>query len=92
VIFDAEHYFDGYRNIKNKKYTLETVQTAIGLEADIICLCETNGGMLSFGTQNIVRKTTNLFSKVKFGIHAHNVIPDTPLKKAALYMVQGTVN
>jgi len=95
VIFDAEHYFDGYRN--NKEYALETVRTAVDGGADTICLCETNGGMLPSDIQSIVRKTINLFPKVRFGIHAHNdsgcaVANSIAAVEEGCIMVQGTVN
>ena len=44
VIYDAEHYFDGY--IHNKDYAVQTIKAAIDAGADYICLCETNGGVL----------------------------------------------
>jgi 2-isopropylmalate synthase len=95
VIFDAEHYFDGYRN--NKEYALETVKTAVDGGADTICLCETNGGMLPFDIQSIVRKTISLFPKVRFGIHAHNdsgcaVANSIAAVEEGCIMVQGTIN
>ena len=42
VIYDAEHFFDGYKN--NKEYTLKTIETAIKAGADYIVFCDTNGG------------------------------------------------
>ncbi|BAV59271.1 (R)-citramalate synthase [Endomicrobiia bacterium] len=95
VIFDAEHYFDGYRN--NREYALETVRTAIDGGADIICLCETNGGMLPSDIQSIIRKTISFFPKAKFGIHAHNdsgcaVANSIAAVEEGCVMVQGTIN
>lgn len=45
VIFDAEHFFDGYKN--NPDYALEVLKTAKSAAADCICLCDTNGGILA---------------------------------------------
>jgi 2-isopropylmalate synthase len=95
VIFDAEHYFDGYKS--NKKYALETIEVATNAGADIVCLCETNGGMLPSDIQNIVSKTINVFPKVKFAIHAHNdsacaVANSIVAVEEGCVMVQGTIN
>jgi 2-isopropylmalate synthase len=95
VIFDAEHYFDGYKS--NKKYALETIEVATNAGADIVCLCETNGGMLPSDIQNIVSKTINVFAKVKFAIHAHNdsacaVANSIVAVEEGCVMVQGTIN
>ena len=45
VVYDAEHFFDGYK--ENKKYALSTLDAASGGGADWICLCDTNGGTLT---------------------------------------------
>jgi 2-isopropylmalate synthase len=95
VIFDAEHYFDGYKS--NKKYALKTIEVANLAGADIVCLCETNGGMLPSDIQNIVSKTINVFPKVKFAIHAHNdsacaVANSIVAVEEGCVMVQGTIN
>ncbi|MDR3256578.1 MAG: citramalate synthase [Endomicrobium sp.] len=95
VVFDAEHYFDGYKN--NKKYALETVQSAVDAGADIICLCETNGGMLPYDIQGIVKETINVFPKIKFGVHAHNdsecaVANSIIAVEEGCVLVQGTIN
>jgi 2-isopropylmalate synthase len=95
VMFDAEHYFDGYRS--NKEYAVETVRAAIDGGADVVCLCETNGGMLPSDIQKIVRETINFFPKVRFGIHAHNdsgcaVANSIAAVEEGCVMVQGTIN
>jgi 2-isopropylmalate synthase len=95
VIFDAEHFFDGYKN--NKKYASETVKAALDAGADIICLCETNGGMLPSDIQNTVREVVKEFPKTKFAIHAHNdsgcaVANSITAVEEGCVMVQGTVN
>ena len=44
VVFDAEHFFDGYKN--NADYAMKVLDTAVKAGADCICLCDTNGGMM----------------------------------------------
>ena len=44
VIFDAEHYFDGFKG--NNQYSFEIIKAAVDAGADFVCLCETNGGCL----------------------------------------------
>ncbi|MDR3071304.1 MAG: citramalate synthase [Endomicrobium sp.] len=95
VIFDAEHYFDGFKS--NEKYALATIQSATKAGADIICLCETNGGMLPSDVEKIVKKTLAFFQKIKFGIHAHNdsgcavANSITAIEKGCI-LIQGTIN
>ena len=95
VIYDAEHYFDGY--IHNKKYALETIKKAVQAGADYICLCETNGGVLPEYIEKIVKETIKEFPNTKFGIHAHNdcecaVANSIIAVRAGCKMVQGTIN
>ena len=95
VIYDAEHFFDGYKN--NKSYALETVQAAINAGADIVCLCETNGGMLPSDIQKTVREVIKAFPGVKFGIHTHNdsgcAVANTIVAiEEGCVMAQGTIN
>lgn len=73
VVFDAEHYFDGFKN--NPKYALKTLRAAVDGGADWIVLCDTNGGTLPQEIMEIFKSTTEKFSdqnNIKFGIHAHN--------------------
>jgi 2-isopropylmalate synthase len=69
VIFDAEHFFDGFKD--NPGYALKTIQVAVDSGADWVVLCDTNGGTLSFEILGIAR---DIQSKVAapLGIHAHN--------------------
>ena len=95
VVYDAEHYFDGY--IHNKKYALQTIKVAIDAGADYICLCETNGGVLPPYIEKIVKETIKEFPNVKFGIHAHNdcecaVANSIIAIQSGCEMVQGTIN
>ncbi|GHU73982.1 citramalate synthase [Clostridia bacterium] len=68
VIYDAEHFFDGYKN--NKEYALETLKAA--RTADCICLCDTNGGTFPHFVSKIVEEIAALFPNITIGIHAHN--------------------
>ncbi len=93
VIFDAEHFFDGYK--ANPVYALEVLKTACRADADVIVLCDTNGGTMPHEMQAAVKASLEVVDK-KLGIHAHN---DTELAVANSIMavqlgvchVQGTL-
>lgn len=69
VVYDAEHFFDGYKN--NKEYALLTLVTAAKAGVDSIVLCDTNGGT---SPQEIATITKDVVSKIKgsIGIHCHD--------------------
>ena len=95
VIFDAEHYFDGY--MANPEYALECVKAANEAGADCVCLCETNGGMLPYQVEEIVSETCSSFPDQQFGIHCHNdsgcaVANSVAAIHSGVTHVQGTVN
>ena len=69
VIFDGEHYFDGYKN--NPEYAVKTLLTAEEAGADLHVLCDTNGGMLTEQLRKIY-KETKAEVKIPVGIHNHN--------------------
>lgn len=69
VIFDAEHFFDGYKS--NPEYALNTLKEAQDAGADWLVLCDTNGGSLPNEIGNIVRKVWEIL-KAPIGIHSHN--------------------
>lgn len=101
VIYDAEHWFDGYFN--NPAYAVQTLEAAIRAGAEWIVLCDTNGGMLPHQITEVVRTvsqwlvTLNLEHPPQLGIHTHN---DGDLAVAnalnavleGAVMVQGTIN
>ncbi len=94
VIYDAEHFFDGYKN--NPQYALETVEAAVSGGADFIVPCDTNGGTLPFEIQEIMEKVRPKIP-VKVGIHAHNdcglaVANTIEAVRCGAVMVQGTIN
>ncbi len=94
VIYDAEHFFDGYKN--NPEYALETVRAAVSGGANVIVLCDTNGGTLPFEIQEIMEEVCPKISAT-IGIHAHNdcglaVANTLTAVRLGAVMVQGTVN
>lgn len=94
VIFDAEHFFDGYKS--NPTYALKCLKAAEEAEADILCLCDTNGGSLSFEAQDIIGEVKK-YTKTDLGIHAHNdsecaVSLSGMAVKCGCTHVQGTIN
>jgi 2-isopropylmalate synthase len=95
VIFDAEHFFDGY--LRNPVYALATLKTAIGAGADRIVLCDTNGGALPHDLTEAVLKALTIVPSKSLGIHTHNdcglaVANSLAAVRAGVTMVQGTVN
>ncbi|MCD6081105.1 MAG: citramalate synthase [Candidatus Omnitrophica bacterium 4484_49] len=94
VFFDAEHFFDGYR--ENPEYALKTLQAAGSAGADLLVLCDTNGGMLPSWIGEIIREVKSRV-ETALGIHAHN---DTGMAVAnsiqaiqeGCVHVQGTIN
>jgi len=69
VFFDAEHFFDGYRN--NKNYAISTLKVAERADADCIILCDTNGGTLSDEVTSIFNEILKII-KTPLGFHGHN--------------------
>lgn len=94
VIYDAEHYFDGYR--ADPAYAFATLEAAIAGGADRLVLCDTNGGSLPDWIAERVAEAVAL-SDVRVGIHAHNdaelaVANSLAAVAAGASHVQGTVN
>ncbi|HEY9826519.1 MAG TPA: citramalate synthase [Stenomitos sp.] len=99
VIYDAEHWFDGFR--ANPTYALQTLETAIAAGAEWVVLCDTNGGTLPHKVAaNVAEVQTHLMAgqyACQLGIHAHN---DAGMAAAnsllavqqGVRMVQGTIN
>ncbi len=95
VVFDAEHFFDGYN--ANREYTLECIRAAHEAGADSIDLCETNGGALPFEVEEIISDVVGQFPDQAFGIHCHNdsgcaVANSLAAVRAGATEVQGTMN
>ena len=93
VVFDAEHFFDGYKN--NPEYAMKTLDSAVQAGADCLCLCDTNGGTFPDEIFEITKKVVDRFDVV-VGIHAHNdcgmAVANTVMAvKAGATHVQGTM-
>src|SRR5437764_7939564 len=93
VFLDAEHFFDGYR--LDRDYALSVVRTAAEAGADVVALCDTNGGMLPGPLADVVDEVAALGLRV--GIHAHNdtacaVANSLAAVGAGASHVQGTAN
>jgi 2-isopropylmalate synthase len=95
VVYDAEHFFDGYK--ANPEYSMKTIRAAISGGADIIVLCDTNGGSMVGEVKTIVKEVRKSFPDIAFGIHAHNdgglaVANTLAAVEADVTLVQGTIN
>jgi len=95
VFFDAEHFFDGYRD--NPGYAIEVLKAAHAAGADGLVLCDTNGGNLPSSVAEAVAEVVRHFPDAMIGIHAHNdcelaVANSVAAVQAGARMVQGTIN
>ncbi len=103
VIYDAEHFFDGYK--ENRDYAIETLKTAFESGVDCITLCDTNGGTLPFEITAITKDVRKVFqiessqssTPLKIGIHAHNdcgmaVANSIAAVQEGITVVHGTIN
>ena len=96
VLFDAEHFFDGYR--ANPDYALATIKAALEAGARWIVLCDTNGGMLPDEVERVVKAVVAAgIPGEKLGIHCHNdsdsaVANSLAAVRAGARQVQGTIN
>ena len=94
VFLDAEHFFDGYRG--NRDYALEVLRTAYDAGAEVVALCDTNGGMLPPWVGDVVHDVV-ASTGVRVGIHCHNdtgcaVANTLSAVDAGASHVQGTLN
>ena len=99
VIYDAEHFFDGFK--KNPDYALETLERAVKGGARTLVLCDTNGGTLPYELTPILSQVQQRFgglqTSVKLGIHSHND-SEAAVANALIAVqhgidhVQGTIN
>ena len=99
VIYDAEHFFDGYQD--NAAYACQTLAAAVQGGADCLVLCDTNGGSLPSQIQTIVSDVQEFLTSngntPRLGIHCHNdcglaVANSIAAVQAGVAMVQGTIN
>ncbi|MDA8234995.1 MAG: citramalate synthase [Clostridia bacterium] len=94
VFYDAEHFFDAYKT--NPDYAMATLMAAQEAGADVLCLCDTNGGCLPNEIYEIVGVVKKV-AKVPLGIHVHNdgelaVANSIMAVQAGVTQVQGTIN
>jgi 2-isopropylmalate synthase len=97
VFLDAEHFFDGYR--ADRDYALEVLRTAYDAGAEVVALCDTNGGMLPAWVADVVEDVVSLTggTSARVGIHCHNdtgcaVANTLAAVEAGATHVQGTIN
>ncbi len=95
VIYDAEHFFDGYK--EDPEYALATVQAAAMAGASTVVLCETNGGGLPWEIEEITRAVVEKLGDTPVGIHTHDdsgcgVANSLAAVRAGANQVQGTIN
>ena len=94
-IFDAEHFFDGYKN--NKEYALSCIKTAYDQGARWVVMCDTNGGTLPYEVSDIVSEVSKIIPGTNLGIHTHNDTENAVANSLAAVIagvrhVQGTLN
>lgn len=95
VFFDAEHFFDGYKN--NPEYTVKVLQSALDAGVDSLVLCDTNGGTLPWEIEEIINQINEKLDNPPLGIHTHNdsevgVANALYAVRAGASQVQGTMN
>jgi 2-isopropylmalate synthase len=94
VFFDAEHFFDGYKD--NQDYALKTVEVAARAGVDCVVLCDTNGGSLPLDVDAAVKSVKKMVN-VPLSIHTHNdadlaVANSLAAVRSGVTQVQGTIN
>lgn len=94
VIYDAEHFFDGFK--ENQTYAMKTIDVASKIGVSYIVLCDTNGGILPSEIKKIVEEV-KLKVKLPLGIHTHNdndmAVANTVIAvESGVEHVQGTIN
>jgi len=95
AFFDAEHFYDGYK--ANPQYAMEVLAAAAEAGADVLVLCDTNGGSLPTEIEKITRAVCKKFPAVEVGIHAHDDTGCATANSLAAVLagarhVQGTMN
>ncbi len=95
VIYDAEHFFDGYK--LDPEYAMETLAKAAEAGADCLVLCDTNGGSMPWEVHEMVAKVVAAFPACRVGIHTHNdgamaAANSIEAVRAGASQVQGTIN
>lgn len=93
VIFDAEHFFDGFKT--DETYAMNALKSAFDAGAYCLCLCDTNGGIFPDEAYGITKKVVEAFPSVPVAIHCHNdgglaVADSIAAVQAGAKQVQGT--
>jgi len=95
TIFDAEHFYDGYK--QNREYALKVLSAAAEAGADVLVLCDTNGGSMPDEVYETTKAVCERFRPIVIGIHAHNdsdcaTANSLAAVQAGARHVQGTIN
>ena len=95
VVYDAEHFFDGYE--ADPEYAIQTLRAAIKGGAEVLALCDTNGGSMPWSVEEVVRTVRGELNDHPLGIHAHNdsgcaEANSLAAVRAGVRHVQGTIN
>ena len=93
VLFDAEHFFDGYAG--DSAYALKAIEAAMAAGADSVTLCDTRGGSAPMEVRQISETVVKKYPEMLFGVHCHNdigcAVADSMLAvDAGVRLVQGT--
>ena len=95
VFLDAEHFFDGF--FEDAEYALSALESGFRAGAEVLALCDTNGGCLPWQIEDVVRTVRDRLPDAPVGIHAHNdsacgVANTLAAVKAGAVHIQGTIN
>lgn len=95
VVYDAEHFFDGYA--ADPQYAIETLRAAVRGGAEVLALCDTNGGSMPWTVEEVVAQVRSAVGEHPIGIHAHNdggcaEANSLAAVRAGARHVQGTIN
>jgi 2-isopropylmalate synthase len=95
IIFDAEHFYDGYK--ENPRYAIDVLKAAAEAGADVLALCDTNGGSLPEQIFEITSAVRKEIGSITLGIHVHNdsdsaTASSLAAVRAGVRQVQGTIN
>lgn len=95
IIFDAEHFFNGFK--ENREYAMKVLSAAVDAGADVLVLCDTNGGSMPDQIYEITKVVCEKFSSLPVGIHTHNdcdcaTANTLAAVRAGARHVQGTIN
>jgi len=95
VIYDAEHFFDGYK--ADREYAMATLQAAVDGGADYVVLCDTNGGTQLLECAEVLKLVPDRLDGIQFGVHCHNdcglgVALSLSGAEQGATMIQGTIN